>query len=270
MKQFKIIIPIILSYLFSPFIHTNTMKHYTIIGNWKMTMYHKKAITFAQNHFAKLHTYCSERLTIGICPSYETISALQKLAQSTNIQIGAQNCSQHYSGAYTSQISAKSLSEIQCNLCIIGHSEVRTYLHETDEIISQKLKQLLLHNITPIICIGESLEEYKQNKIKEKIETQLKYILPIIKKHQNKTIYIAYEPIWAIGTSITPTIQELEDIFSWLRTKCSDIKLLYGGSVNDTNINELKNITNCDGFLIGGASTDFQKLQNIVLSIIEE
>lgn len=212
--------------------------------------------------------------TIIICPSFENLEFLSTGFKNSTIGLGAQDCSMHNLGAYTGQISAQSLAEIECSYCIIGHSERRHYIHETHDHIAQKLEQLLKNSITPIICIGETKQEYDQGKTNIIIENQLNPIEKIIQKqNQSMPLYIAYEPVWSIGTGNVPDISYLETVFSHINTLISSwpnhtsIRLLYGGSVTPQTCKLLKKISSLEGFLIGKASTDFQELKKIVLSL---
>ncbi len=161
---------------------------------------------------------------------------------------------------------AQSLKEVGCTYCIVGHSEIRRDLQETGADIAQKVERILEQDMQPIICIGESKQEYEAQETFTVLGKQLKLILPILKQ-SSAPICIAYEPIWSIGTGIIPEAPYLQKVFDWLSTTTKNnpyIRLLYGGSVNDTNAAQLLTLAHVDGFLIGGASLDFQKFQKIV------
>lgn len=232
------------------------------VANWKMNKSFSAAMSFAQKYKNELSQLSNEKNSIVVCPSYPALFPLAQLFSDTTISVGAQNCSAHEAGAYTGQVSAQSLKQAGCTYCIIGHSEQRAYCHLTDQEISEKLKLLLANNIIPIICIGESEQTYKEKKTFEVLSTQLELLLPQL---GTSASVIAYEPVWAIGTGIVPENSYLKTIFSWLKQKkIAHCQLLYGGSVNEKNRDQLLQIEAIEGFLIGGASLDFQKLQKIV------
>lgn len=239
------------------------------IANWKMNMSMHDAMAFCQNNrdaLAKL----TEEATIVLCPSFPAIipMVIEFEHADVGIAIGAQNCSWHKSGAYTGEVSAQMLDEAGCLYCIVGHSERRTHFGETNEMVAQKVGQLLESNIEPIICIGESKTDYEQGNTFTTLEAQLGPIRTELKKHTLKTpICIAYEPVWSIGTGITPDNTYIKEVFSWIKDYLEPINahLIYGGSVTPQNAPILKKVAYLEGFLIGGASLDFQKFKNIVL-----
>lgn len=240
------------------------------VANWKMNMPFYAACLFVQKNKNELEQLASEtETTIVLCPSFVAINALAQKTQGTSILIGAQNCSKHSKGAYTGEVDAHSLQQIGCSHCIIGHSERRNIFGETSEIIAQKASLLYEQNITPIVCIGETKKQYEKKQTFAVLEEQLAPVWQSIGNPQK--VVIAYEPVWAIGTGIIPKIAYLKTIFDWLSNQCAqrlpktDISLLYGGSVEQNNIKSLDQVPGVNGFLIGGASLDFQKFQNIVL-----
>ncbi|MFC1894921.1 triose-phosphate isomerase [Candidatus Dependentiae bacterium] len=254
----------------------NKNKSFYFIANWKMQLTLNEESNFVDlnlQNFKKLSS--KKNIQIILCPSFLNIRSLSKLFKSTNIKIGAQNCSSHIKGAYTGQISAQSLSDTYCQYCIIGHSECRKEYKESNNEIFKKFESLISQNISPIICIGENLEENKSGRTLDILEKQLVEIFKyLLKRNENKVnkvkILIAYEPIWAIGTGITPTINSLNKTFAWLKQQTKNIpfinwKLLYGGSVNSKNVFDLKQINNLSGFLIGGSSLDFQEFEKVVI-----
>ena len=181
------------------------------------------------------------------------------------LHLGAQDCSKFKDGAYTGEISASMLRENNCKFCIVGHSERRNVFNENNEDIKVKAEQLLDEGIIPIICIGETLEEKKMNKTKEILKEQVINCLP--QKSSKESVVIAYEPIWAIGTGMTPTLEEINNIHEYLKKDIKDIeeyKLLYGGSVNSKNASEIMNLENVDGVLVGGASLNADQFSEIL------
>ncbi len=242
------------------------------IANWKMNLTLQESIDLATTYnddLVELAAYKDTQLVL--CPSHESLVVLAKLFDTTTVLIGAQDCSSKTKGSYTGQISAQSLHQAGCTYGIIGHSERRLLCHESNDEIAQKLVRLLDFNITPIVCIGELLEEYEAGKTQEVLSGQLAPIietLDALPGSTEKTILLAYEPIWSIGTGIVANKDHLATMFAWLQSKLRGAKgtwqLLYGGSVNEENAQELKKIEQIDGFLIGKASISFQQLKKIV------
>lgn len=176
-----------------------------------------------------------------------------------NFHTGTQNISAYEKGAHTGEISALSVKDIGAEYVLIGHSELREY--ENNKTINQKIKSALDNNLKVVLCIGENLESYNQNKTKEIIKNQIEKALEKI----NQEIIISYEPVWAIGTGLTPKEEEIKDIIDYIKNLFNyQIKVLYGGSVSEKNINKLKQIKNIDGFLIGSAAVNPNNLKKII------
>ena len=176
-----------------------------------------------------------------------------------NFHTGTQNISAYEKGAHTGEISALSVKNIGAEYVLIGHSELREY--ENNKTINQKIKSALDNNLKVVLCIGENLESYNQNKTKEIIKNQIEKALEKI----NQEIIISYEPVWAIGTGLTPKEEEIKDIIDYIKNLFNyQIKVLYGGSVSEKNINKLKQIKNIDGFLIGSAAVNPNNLKKII------
>jgi len=198
------------------------------------------------------------------CPPYTLISTLKKKFLNCQIGIGGQNCheSENY-GAYTGSINSHMLKNIGAHFVIIGHSENREK-GENDKLINLKIKSALKAKLKVIFCIGETWSEKRNKKTQSILSKQIKIGLNGIKNKSN--IFIAYEPIWAIGTGITPKPIDLLKTVAFIKSKYKDKKpkVLYGGSVNPQNIKDLKKINNIDGFLIGGASQNVNKFIDIV------
>lgn len=261
------------------------------VANWKMNMSFNTTCNFiAQNHehLSALAMKCNG--TIVLCPSFIALHTLTNFFQHTPIEIGAQNCSAHKNGAYTGEVDATSLHEIGCAYTIIGHSERRLYHGETDEMVVNKMEQLLGHAIQPIVCIGETKQQHEKQQTLAILATQVEPILQkiaeyhtLMHKYKNEITSseqeffyatIAYEPVWAIGTGMVPSLDHIKMVFDWLNAKseqilpglCRRLRFIYGGSVDEQNASQIMNINGLNGLLIGGASLDFQKFQNIVLS----
>ncbi len=253
--------------------------NYLFVANWKMNMHFSKAINFVKDNIAALRSIGEgNENKLILCPSLIALSSMIAPLSKTNVGIGAQNCSQHKHGAFTGEVSAQSLAELGCQYCIIGHSERRAYFGETNEVVAEKVARLYEHNIKPIICVGETKKEFENKQVYEVLTSQLASILKVLKTTRHEQIkkyeqlIIAYEPVWSIGTGIVPEYIYIEQVFIWLgehikkHLPAAKPQFLYGGSVSEDNIVDLKQILYINGFLVGGASTDFQKLKKIVLS----
>ena len=190
-----------------------------------------------------------------LCPTYLNIPLVD-----IDILLGSQNVSLTDNGAYTGEISAKELKSFNVKYTIVGHSERRCYQKETNEEIYIKIIKLFENDIIPILCIGESLEERKNNTYKEVLEKELS-ILNNLPLEQKEKIIIAYEPIWSIGTGIIPTKEEIIEVFNLIKSILPNTKVLYGGSANTDNIDMLKTIEEIDGYLLGGLSLKPNDLQ---------
>lgn len=241
------------------------------VANWKMQLSFNKARELAQvyrDQHEKLHT---DRAHIILCPASEALASCAQIVEDSDISIGAQLVSEHPLGAYTGQVAAQSVAEIGCSHALAGHSERRQHNHESNDQIARQVAQMIQNGIVPIICIGETHEDYKSGNGIPVLERQLASLFEIINSSQKRTeIVFAYEPIWSIGTGIIPESEYLRTMFSWLDGHVQahmpdrEYTLLYGGSVNENNTHSLRRIDHMHGFLIGGASLDFQKFQKIV------
>lgn len=248
-------------------------KEFLYVASWKMYLSFKQAHAWVNHNHAVLKTLGND-FSLIICPSFESLNRLKHDLQGTDIALGAQNCSAHKPGSYTGQVSAESLAEIGCSYCIVGHSEIRTACNETSDIIAQKTLRLLSIGITPIICIGESAQDYETNRTTSVLEDELNTLLKTIATTPtaHKKIIIGYEPTWAIdGVEIPSThyIRKQVMLIKKMLTQkipAFESKILYGGSVTELTIQEIRLIDELDGVLIGHASTDFQSFEKIVIS----
>ena len=198
------------------------------------------------------------------CPPYTLINSFSKKFKNCQIGIGGQNCHENESyGAFTGSVNSRMLKNAGAHFVIIGHSENRIK-DESDKLINLKIKSALKAKLKVIFCIGETLAEKKKRKTQSILSKQIKIGLNSIKNKSN--IFIAYEPVWAIGSGIIPKSQDLFKTIEFIKSKFRDKlpKVLYGGSVNPENITNLKKINNIDGFLIGGASQSAKKFIDIV------
>ncbi|MFC1870737.1 triose-phosphate isomerase [Candidatus Dependentiae bacterium] len=245
------------------------MQQTLFIANWKMQKTLTQSIEFCSTNLTSLKKLSVDTATeLVICPSFPSLYSLNEILADTPVHLGAQNCSPHESGAYTGQVSAESLKEAGCNYCIVGHSEQRMYNGVTDQDVAQAANNLCKNGIVPIICIGETKEQFEKNSALAVLEKQLDPVLSLL-KNTKQPIIIAYEPVWAIGTGIIPETTYLKKIFEHLNALFEKIhsgpwRIIYGGSVSEQTIPSFKDISAVTGFLIGGASLDFQKFEKIV------
>ncbi|MDB3885523.1 triose-phosphate isomerase [Candidatus Pelagibacter sp.] len=240
-----------------------TNKYMYFVANWKMYGNLSSLNTLDKViKFSKSKEIKKGRLIY--CPPNTLISSFSKKFENCQIGIGGQNCHESKSyGAYTGFVNCKMLKNIGAHFVIIGHSENRKR-GENDELINLKIKSALEAKLKVIFCIGETLNEKRKKKTKSILSKQIKIGLKNIKNKSN--IFIAYEPVWAIGTGIIPKSKDLFKTVEFVKSKFKDklLKVLYGGSVNPQNITNLKEINNIDGFLIGGASQNAKKFIDIV------
>ena len=240
-----------------------TNKYMYFIANWKMygnlnslnTL--NKVIKFSKSKEIK-------KGRLIYCPPYTLLGSFYKKFKNCLIDIGAQNCheSNDY-GPHTGFINSKMLKNVGANYVIIGHSENREK-GETDKIINQKIQSAIKAKLKIIFCIGETLKQKKKGKTKSVLRKQIKYGLNKISKKTN--LFIAYEPVWSIGTGKIPKMKDLKQTVKFIKSNFKEKKpkILYGGSVNPNNIKYLKTIKELDGFLIGGASQNSKKFIDIV------
>ena len=235
------------------------MKKIFYIANWKMNKTMSECCDFFEEFLSLYQS--AENKEIVFCPSFTTLFCLDNingLKDSSNIFFGAQNVSDQVDGPYTGEISVGMLNDTRSQYCIVGHSERRSIYKESDEMINNKIKLLIDSEIIPILCVGESWEERKDNKGNQIVLNQLSSCLKGVQKNK---IIIAYEPIWAIGTGKNANIDDISDMNSIIKNQMNklgyideEFYILYGGSVNIDNVKALRGAKYIDGFLIGGAS----------------
>jgi triosephosphate isomerase len=242
-----------------------------IAGNWKMFKTQVEAEELVKALQAEVEGY--EDVDVVVCPTFTSLSKVNQLLQDSSIQLGAQDVYWEDEGAFTGQISAAMLLDCGCEYVIIGHSERRQFFGETDETVKRKLKKVLETQLTPIVCIGETLEEREDGRVSEVVLGQLESAVAGLDEAQVSRIIIAYEPVWAIGTGRTATPEVAEEVHSmirqWLQDTFSEelssgLRILYGGSVKPGNVAELMAQPDLDGALVGGASLDAPTFAKII------
>ena len=252
------------------------MRRIIIAGNWKMNKTYSESEEFLSEMANFTETKDLKNVDVVICTPALYLKPATGFAAKSKIFIGAQNVSNFDFGAYTGEISAPMLKEIECSFCIIGHSERRKYFGETDDLVNAKLKILQQNKIIPIVCIGETLEEREAGITEDVVVNQLEGAF--INITVNNDVVIAYEPVWAIGTGKTATPIQAQEIHSLIRSWlienynheiAESMSILYGGSVKPDNIKELLIQPDIDGGLIGGASLDMGKMKEMINIAVE-
>lgn len=236
------------------------MRKKIVAGNWKMNMTPAKAVELINSLKDKINT---DAVDVVVCPPYVCLPAVLDAVKGTHIAVGAQNMHFEENGAYTGEIAPSMLVELGVKYVLIGHSERRQYFGETNETVNKKTLKAIEHNLVPVVCVGETLEERQQGITIDLVRLQTKIALKDVKAEDAKNVVVAYEPVWAIGTGMTATSAQAEEVCAAIRVVIAEIynqevadqvQVQYGGSVNGANANELFNMGNIDGGLVGGAS----------------
>lgn len=228
------------------------------IANWKMQKTVQESLQFVNNNIKKLSKLDHKLI---IAPTAPALTAMHQLLKETDVALCGQSCSEFKTGAYTGQISAQDLVQSGCTYVLVGHSEERAAYALTHEQVVEKTLRVFEAGMIPVVCIGEPQEIYDSGNTQEYLEEQLYLIKRAIK---GAPLYIAYEPLWAIGSGKTPTNQELMKIFDTLKLFMQGCAFLYGGSVNQETIKELKKLEQICGFLIGNASLECESLYTLI------
>jgi triosephosphate isomerase (TIM) len=239
-------------------------------GNWKMTLNHLEAIALVQKLAFSLNDKDLDAVEVAVLPPYTDIRSVQTLIDGDKYRLsyGAQDVSAYEKGAYTGEVSASMLAKLGCTYVVIGHSERRQYHHEDDALVNAKVKQAVAHDLTPILCIGESLEVRHADNHVEHTVGQLGGALRDVTAAQARSLVVAYEPVWAIGTGEVATPDDAQEVCAAIRTKLAElysgdladgIRILYGGSVKASNAPGIMDQIDVDGALVGGASIDAEE-----------
>ena len=243
-----------------------------IAGNWKMNKTPAEARDLVR---ALKPMVAGSPNEVLVCPSYVCLDTVKREIESSNIKLGAQNIDYHEKGAYTGEISYAMVEDFGLSYVIIGHSERRQYYNETDESVNKKAQMLLSKGVRPIICVGENLEQRESGVTDDFVSMQVKKALNGMLMTQIPEVVIAYEPIWALGTGLTASATDANSTIKMIRATvrgmygdvADEMRILYGGSMNEKNASELLGTTDIDGGLIGGAALDASKFSRIVSSI---
>lgn len=241
-----------------------------IAGNWKMFKTSEEAAAFAEEFKTLYH---DTDVKTAICAPFVHLALLKNAFAGTDIKVGAQNAFYEEEGAYTGEISVKMLEDLGIDYCIIGHSERRQYFGETDETVNKKLKRLFAGPVTPILCVGENLDQREKEEQYTVVKEQLVGGLADISAADAAKLVIAYEPVWAIGTGKTATPEQAEDMCEYIRNTMEElydeevadaVVIQYGGSVKPANATDIMNMSNIDGALVGGASLKAKDFTEII------
>lgn len=247
------------------------MRRLFIAGNWKMNLNRGQSLSLVQSLVESLRGVSD--VDIAVCPPAVYLGELGKALHATNIGLGAQNVNSKSEGAYTGEISCSMLKDVGCRYVILGHSERRAIYGETDSMVNEKLHAVLAAGLTPIVCVGETLEQREAGQTQQVVRSQCMGSLAGLTEDQMLKTVLAYEPVWAIGTGKTASPAQAEevhkDIRSLLETQFSvgtaqKIIVLYGGSVKADNAQELLSEPNIDGALVGGASLKQDSFEGII------
>jgi triosephosphate isomerase len=242
-----------------------------LAGNWKMHKTRQDAADLANALVAAVGTY--QQAEVVLCPTFTSLESVGNAIRGTRIKLGAQNCHWEDQGAFTGEISVPMLKDAGCQYVIVGHSERRQYFGETDAGINKKAQAIYKHGLTPIICVGETLEEREANKTSDVVSTQVRGCLAGLPADKVAASVIAYEPVWAIGTGKTATKEQAQEVHALIRSLVAElyskdvadqVRIQYGGSVKPQNVRELMQQPDIDGALVGGASLEADSFAAIV------
>jgi triosephosphate isomerase len=231
-----------------------------IAGNWKMNGA-STSVLEVQKLIEQFSGAMPANLEIVICPPATLVGLFATEFSDEGIGVGGQDCHPHASGPHTGDISAEMLGDAGAAFVIVGHSERRADHGETSALVLQKAKAARRAGLVPIICVGETEAERRSGREKDSVETQLADSLPT----RDRDIVVAYEPVWAIGTGLTPTIDEIADMHAFIRHRVGEgVRILYGGSVKPSNAADILRLPNVDGALVGGASLEAEDFAAII------
>ncbi|BAT71695.1 triosephosphate isomerase (TIM) [Thermosulfidibacter takaii ABI70S6] len=243
-----------------------------ICGNWKMHKHLNSSLSLVNELLLNIPPEVVEKVDIGVAPPFPYLWPVSIALRGATVKLAAQDVFWETEGAFTGEVSPTMLKDVGCDHCIVGHSERRIYFGETDEQINKKIKALLDVGITPILCVGEKLEEREAGKVFEVVNTQLKGALRDVCLDTPDNLVIAYEPVWAIGTGKVATPEIAQEVHAFIRSILKEvlgdiaekIRILYGGSVKPNNIEGLIKQPDIDGALVGGASLKAHDFAEII------
>jgi triosephosphate isomerase len=249
------------------------MRNKFIAGNWKLNCSQKQTRELITSLLEASRTI--SKTTIMVAPPFTSLHTASQMLQGKNIFLGAQNCYWEDQGAFTGEVSAPMLKDVGCQYVILGHSERRQYFNETDENVNRKIHAVLRHNLLPIVCVGETLEQRESGSTLKVVEDQILKGLHGFSSEEAQKFTIAYEPVWAIGTGRAATPHDAVEVHVMIRSTLVDIfnsktaeqiRIQYGGSVNAENIQTFIQEEEIDGALVGGASLKADSFSKILLT----
>ncbi|MGI4728433.1 MAG: triose-phosphate isomerase [Janthinobacterium lividum] len=250
------------------------MRQKIVAGNWKMNLEYNEGLSIFSEVINMVNDEVTSLQTAIVCCPYTYLHSLAQLVKGhSKISVGAQNCHQEEAGAFTGEISAKMIRSVGAQYVILGHSERRQYFGENNQLLAQKTDVVLSNSLKPIFCIGETLEERESDHFFEVIKSQLSEGLFHLQQAQFAQVVIAYEPVWAIGTGKTASAAQAQEIHAFIRQEIAakygqktadETTILYGGSCNTKNAQELFSQPDIDGGLIGGASLKSRDFVDII------
>lgn len=247
------------------------MRKKVIAGNWKMNKVLAEATQFVADTKDKVPG--ADKVESVVCAPFPYLSELVQKSAGTDLEIAAQNMHYEESGAFTGEVSPAMLKDIGVTYVVLGHSERREYFAETDETVNKKAHAAFNHGLTPIVCVGETLEQRESNQTMDLVADQVKKALVGLSEDQVKATILAYEPIWAIGTGKTATSEQANEVCTHIRKVVAEavsadaaeaVRIQYGGSVKPANVDELLAQSDIDGALVGGASLEADSFLQLV------
>jgi triosephosphate isomerase len=247
-----------------------------IAGNWKMNLNHLEAIALVQKLAFSLTPADHDKAECVVIPPFTDLRSVQTLVDGDKLRLryGAQDLSQHDAGAYTGEVSGPMLAKLGCTYVLVGHSERRQYHHESDEVVNAKVRKAYEHGLTPILCVGEGLDVRQRGGQIAHSVAQVTAALQGVHAEQARSLVVAYEPVWAIGTGEVATPEDAQEVCGEVRSALAQlypgeladgVRVLYGGSVKSSNVEALMAQPDVDGALVGGASLDAEEFASLCL-----
>ncbi|PPD33206.1 MAG: triose-phosphate isomerase [Methylomonas sp.] len=248
------------------------MRQPLIMGNWKMNGSREEGVQLAKALAEGLESVSQE---VAVCVPFVYLSDIRAALGSSGIALGAQNVADQASGAYTGEVSASMLADIGCKYALVGHSERRSYYGDTNQSVAARFCQAMKQNVTPVLCVGETLEERESDKTFQVVDEQLDAVIDAAGIEAFDKAVIAYEPVWAIGTGKTASDEQAQEVHKYIRQRIAErnpaiaekVQILYGGSVKPDNAKALFAMPDIDGGLVGGASLDAKGFLQICHSV---
>ncbi len=250
-----------------------------VAGNWKMNLDGQDAVALAKGLAEAVQDISSDDVSMAVCPPFVYLQIIGQVLGTSNIALGGQDVYFEPNGAFTGEISCQMLMDVRCTYAIVGHSERRHVIGETDELINRKLAFAIQSGLLPIFCVGELLDERQGGKTEEVVAGQIKKGLAGLSAEKAEAVTVAYEPVWAIGTGKTATPEQAQEVHAFIRGLLGElygddiaeqIRIQYGGSVKPDNAAELMGQKDIDGCLVGGASLKVDDFVAIIKAAVQQ